>query len=259
VATVTATATPGTNPYVNVALASFVESSVTVVRIDDAGNEVLVRNGDPLTLSGGSGLIQDYETPLDTNQHWEARNVSSGATIATSATVQLDSGGNVYLGHPGKPSLNMQVILAEWQPGTRASRSATFHVIGKRLPVARSFRRAGHAGSMVVRCDTFAQLNQLNDLLDDGYPLIIRAPADPEWGIGTRYLSVGDVSEEMRVRTPTRPRRWISLPWVEVQRPAGLAQAGPGFSWQDVINTYATWQDLISANPDWASVIDGVP
>lgn len=256
-ATITATAVPGTNPYVNVDLSGFVEASVLVFRVDDVGNETAVRNGDPLTLSSGAGVIQDYEAPLDQNAHWDARNLATGAVIASSSTVQLASNGNVYLGHPGKPTLNMQIIVTEWRPGTRRSRSATFDVIGKALPVARSFRRAGHAGTLRVRTETSADRQTLDELLDDGFPLLIRAPSD--WDIGTKYLHIGDTDTDMLVRTPARPRRIMTLPWVEVQRPAGLAQSGPGFRWADVIATYATWSDVIAANPTWADVIDGVP
>ena len=258
-ATVTVTTNPGSNPYVNVALTSFVESSVNVYRVDDAGNEVAVRNGDPLTLSSGAGSMQDYETPLDVNAFWRARNSGTGAVIADSSVVQLASGGNVYLGHPGKPTLNMQVILADWQDGSRRTRSATFDVIGKTLPVVRSFKRAGAAGVMTVRCDDFNTLINLNSLLDDGFPLLIRTPRTPDWGIGAKYLHIGDSDVQLRVRTPTFARRWVTLPWTEVSRPAGLAQGGPGFRWADVITTYATWADVISNNATWADVIDGVP
>lgn len=259
-ATLTATATPDPdNPYVDLALAGFAESQANVVRINDAGAETLVRNGDPKLLVAGAASLQDYECPTDTNQRWEARNTSTGAVIATSATLQLASGGNVYLGHPGKPTLNMRVTVRIWDPGVRPSNSAVFNVINKALPVARSFKRSGPRGSLSVKIDSFVDLARLHALLDDGFPLLLRAPGNPDWGIGAKYLAIGDVPTELTVRVPAVQRRWVTLPWVEVDRPAGLAQGGPGFRWADVTATYATWADVRVANAQWADVLDGVP
>lgn len=256
-ATITATPAPGDNPYVNVDLAGFSATEVRLYRLDVAGNAALVRNGDPLPITGGIAVVQDYETPLDVGQSWEARDTLTGAVIAASATVTLASGGRVYLGHPGKPSLNTPVVIGTWDPGRRPARSSVHHVIGRALPVARAMRRAGPSGSMRLRVDTFAELENLAALLDDGQPLLLRTPASPDWGIGAVYLDIGDVGEDLSVRTPFAQRRWLDLPWTQVSRPAGLAQSGPGFQWANVMDRYATWAAERAANATWADLLGG--
>jgi len=258
VAAIAVTANPGNNPFALVKLTGMSVSTANLYRIDGAGTETLVRNGDPLTVTAGSATMQDYECPLDTDQYWQARNVSTGAAIVTSSTIQLPSSGNVYLGHPGKPTLNLAVALRGWDPTVRKSRSATFDVIGKRLPVARSFLRAATSGSMTIKVASFADLAAIDALIDDGQPLLLRTPGNPDWGIGAKYISVGDVSVEMPT-LPTDGLRWVTVPWTEVDRPAGLAQGGPGFRWADVLSTYGSWADVKAGNALWSNVLDGVP
>lgn len=257
------TATPDTaGGYIALSLTGFGSTtSANVVRSDLAGNVVSVRNGDPLSISGGTAATQDYEVPTDTAVTYEARDVTLGTILATSSPSTLASGGAVWLGHPGRPTLNMRVTIREWVPGTRRARAGTFDVIGKTLPVVRTMRRAGPEGRMVLRVDSFTERDQLFALIEDGYPLLLRPPTSPnDWGIPAMYLSIGDVSEDLFMRVPwAMQKRAIPMDWTQVDRPAGLSQAGPGFSWADIATAYPTWTALIAANPTWNDVIDGVP
>jgi hypothetical protein len=235
-----------------------VVTETTVVRIDAAGNEVVVRNGDPLAVSGGSATTQDYEAPLDTIVSYEMRNTGTSAVITSTSGVILPSLTNLaWLSHPGKPAFNVTFTPRSFIPATRRSRSATYDVIGRTLPVAQSLRRAGEEGTLIVKITTNEQRLALHTLLDDGAVLLLRGPQG--WPtMGSRYIQVGDADYEPLIRVLTDERAWLTLPWVEVDRPAGLAQAGPGFTWGDVITAYGSWSALISDNGTWADVIDGV-
>lgn len=233
-------------------------TQANLYRIDSAGNEALVRNGDPIAVAGGIFGTQDYEAPLDELLTWEVRNTGTGAVI-TSTTGTLPSvTDRAWLGSPGKPSLNVTVLPARFVPKTRRARSATFDVIGRTRPVGQSLRRGGDQGDLIVRFNTHAAYEAVQALLDDGSALLLRGPAT--WPtMGARYIQIGDIEYEPVTRVLTDERSTLSLPWVEVDRPAGLAQAGLGFRWADVIATYPTWADVMAANPTWADVIDGVP
>jgi hypothetical protein len=245
--------------YVSLAGSALGVATANVYRIDVAGNEVLVRNGDPITVSAGLFTTQDYEAPLDVSVDYEVRNVSTGAVIASDTAVILPSiADRAWLGHPGKPSYNMTVLPKTFVPSTRRARAATFPVIGSSLPIAQSLRRSGYEGILVVKIAEDSERLALDTLLDDGAVLLLRGPAS--WPtMGHRYLQIQDTEYEPATRVLTDERAKMALPWIQVSRPTGLAQAGPGFRWADVISTYATWADVMSANPTWADVMDGVP
>lgn len=253
------TATPNTSGgYIGLALSGFgATTAANVFRIDLFGNPVAVRNGDPLAISGGIASAQDYEAPTDAPFTYEARSTTTGLALATSGSATLPSGGLVWLGHPGKPALNRTFTVKDLTPGTRPARSGTYPVIGKRLPVVRTMRRGGPTGILVLRVDTTADWTALCDLTDDGYPLLLRLPSG--WIFSAAYLAIGDVDPEQPSGIATDTLLNVTLPWTEVDRPTGLAQAGPGLTWADVEATYATWSAVQAANPRWLDVEDGVP
>jgi hypothetical protein len=229
----------------------------TISRVDVAGNTAVIRNGDPaLTGGGGAWSGQDYEAPLDAAVTYQAR---VGSTlVATSGSATLSSGGAPWLGHPGKPSLNFRPLVREFKLGAMAARATVHSVISRRLPVGQSLRRSSYAGTLELRITTGEELVALETILDDGHVLLYRAPAT--WiNHGTRYLQIADVAVENVTRAAADGRFTVMLPWTEVARPAGLAQAGLGFAWTDVMTAYANWNALRSANATWADVINGVP
>jgi len=113
---------------------------------------------------------------------------------------------------------------------------------------------------MTVRLANAAELDAMHAILDDGHVLLMRAPSN--WvGLGnngSRYLQIGDAEFVPLIRPLTDGRYTATLPWTEVDRPAGLAQGGVGFRWIDVTNRYTSWLELMADNPAWSDVIDGV-
>lgn len=231
---------------------------VRLYRIDAAGTLTPVRNGDTATLSGEAWSGQDYEIPLDTLVSYSARNESSGAVIVNSSSVIVASGEEPWLGHPGVPALNIRPIVKAFSPGTRKARATSHDVIGRTFPIGQSLRRGGYAGTLELWVNGQSELDAIDDLLDDGSVLLYRAPAS--WiHHGTRYLQVGDTDHSKALRISTDGRYSVTLPWVEVARPAGLAAAGPGSRWADVLITYPNWASVSVGNPTWADVLNGVP
>jgi len=233
-------------------------SRVRIYRIDPAGTLTPVRNGDTGALVAGHWADPHYECPLDTLVSYSARNETTGAVIADSGSVLLASAGEPWLGHPGAPALNIRPIVKAFAPSARKARSTTHDVIGKTFPVGQSLRRSGYSGVLEIWANGIEEIAALDALLDDGAVLLYRAPSS--WiNHGTRYLQIGDSDHSKAMRVATDGRFAISLPWTEVARPAGLAQAGPGFRWADVMNAYPDWATATLANPTWADVLNGVP
>jgi hypothetical protein len=247
-------------------------TGATISRQDPAGNVQVVRNGDPANTTSGSWSGEDFEAPLDVAMTYYAWNavtpsatpIGTSSAVTVSSATLLAAGDNAWLGHPGKPSLNKAVLVREFKLGTRASRATTHNIIGRATPLAQSLRRSAYNGTVTLRVTGEDELADINTLLDDGQVLLMRAPAS-YIGWGSRYLQIGDVEYEPLTRAGTEDRYHLTMPWIEVARPAGLAQGGVGFRWVDVYNGnatfagYAEWRDLIQANLTWAHVADGVP
>ena len=216
--TATANSTTG---VVSLAASGLGVTEADIIRIDALGVETGVRNGEPAEVTGGSWSGDDYEGPLDEAVTYEARNTGTGAVIATSSPVTLASGGKVWLVHPGQPDLNVTLTVAEISPGTRKARSVALDVLDRSLPLGQSLRRSGYAGDLAVRVSTGAELEAIDAIISDGHVLVLRTPAT--WiGYRTRYVQIGDVDFTQLIRVPDG-RFTIRLPWVEVERPAGIS------------------------------------
>ena len=217
----TLTATPDAPSGAVDLAATGLSGSVNIVRIDALGVVLAVRNADPAVLSGGSWTGQDFEGPLDELVTYEARNAATGSALATSSAVTLASNGKFWLVHPGHPELSITPVVAALNLGARKARSVALDVLGRALPLGQSLARSAFAGTLSVRISTGADLAALNTILDDGHVLVLRAPGS--WiGYRYRYIQVGDVDFDQLIRVPDG-RFTVSLPWVEVTRPAGIA------------------------------------
>lgn len=253
--TATANTTGG---YVALELSDAGTGAYTVTRTAADGATAAVRNGEPAVASAGGWLGNDYEAPLDQSLVYTATLTTTPFTVTSAAPVTLASDGRCWLGHPGRPGLNMRPLVAELQLTQRTARSQVLAVFGRAKPIGQSLRRNSQEGSLMVRTSTAAEFAALEALIDDGSPLLLRAPST--WvAYGHRYIQVGDVVAERLTRVGTDARFLVTLPWIEVERPAGPAEGGAGFRWDDVIAEYATWDDLVAANATWADVINGVP
>lgn len=241
------------NGVITLALTGAGVDTATITRTDAQGNIVAVRNGDPATITAGSWNGSDYEAPLDVPVSYRVTDVDSSAVLDTTTTVTLASGGRFWLGHPGKPTLNITPVVREIQPGTRKARSQNFDILGRTLPVGQSLRRASYSGTLVLRARDEDELWGINEILDDGHVLLMRAPAT--WpGYGSRYIQVGDAEVAQQIRVPDG-RFTVTLPWTEVSRPVGLAEAAAGFTWADLGDGYASWLEVIAAYETWDDVV----
>jgi hypothetical protein len=103
----------------------------------------------------------------------------------------------------------------------RASSQATFAIMGASAPVVVTApRRTAPAGTLTLDAATFEARDTLLGLLDDGSPLLLRAPGDYGLGYGL-WLSLGDLSEDPGGRPMWSQGRTLSAPFQAVDSPAG--------------------------------------
>lgn len=161
--------------------------------------------------------VVDTEAPLDVPIRYELSAPDQPAFRAVSEPVVLESRGQTWLTHPDGTS--MVLTVAEEPEQTRAIARGVFEVIGRARPIAvSSAQRQSSAASLTVWTETFAERDKLLALLDDGSPLLLRAPAELGHGPG-EWLSIGDASYKAVGHGAWEHTREFTLPYVVVDAP----------------------------------------
>jgi hypothetical protein len=172
--------------------------------------------------------ITDAEAPFDVPVFYELTNPSIPGYKARTELVTLHSSAlsvprDAVLTHPG---LNLSVrVWVEAQPEiTKAMPSSTFAIIGRRNPVVITDpQRKSDTGSLTFVAETLEERDRLLAMLDDGSPLLLRAPAlyghPPLW-----WLSFGDVKETPMTGYAGNTLRRLSADFTQVDRPSAATR-----------------------------------
>lgn len=233
--------------------ASAGETSTTITRLNPDGSVVPVRtnDGNPLTISGGTALLYDYETPFGPVSY---SSLESPGTV--SAQVTIDAG-SVWLVHPGVPALSMAVEL---RVGSLAEESyavsqGVFRPMGRANPViVTDGTRKGMQSSMTVGVDNANDLRAIRALISDAGVLFLNIPASLGYVVDSCYIAVGDVRITRPSTVGSDPHRDIELPFYVVDRPAGGSQAARTLL--DLLD-YPTLNSLQAAYPTLTALLAG--
>lgn len=137
----------------------------------------------------------------------------------------------------------------------RSNRTTTFTVNNRKNPIAAARLRGGITSTLGLITRRFVDRDNVIILNASGDPLLFQGPAD--YGIPDRYMTVGDYSIA-RLSTDHRIQwRAHSIPHIEVDRPAGLADGVLGVRWIDLCALYETFGDAQAAGVTWFMVMLG--
>ncbi|MCR8576462.1 hypothetical protein [Streptomyces sp. Isolate_219] len=240
--------------------------TVSILRMDESGNSYPVRgygsdfNRAPYTP--GPVLVEDYEAPLG-QRVWYAISWYNASNVRTTQlftqTVNspvLDSPDYIWFKSPGLPALNTLVMMEAPVKWSRAARSATYDIVGRKNQLHITGRRAGRTSSISVIVEDPAGNAQFDSLLDSGLPALIQAM--PGYGIDDNlYVSVGDSDCDPLHSAANVPGwRW-TLPISEIDRPVGGVQGSALSTWQDIDDDNADWFAVFDGNSTWADVLTG--
>jgi hypothetical protein len=202
-------------------------TSTTVMRLDADGNMVPVRtlDGNPLTLttSGSTrvGLVYDYEMPYGTAVSYSTLE----SPTVTSAQVTVAEG-DVWLVHPGVPSLSQQVLVGEFSERATAVTRGVFYPMGRAtaVVVTDGARKAAQYDLTLVTLTDDAR-EAMAALLSDAGALLLNVPATKGFGVNAEYVAIGDAKESRVSRIASEPARRWSLQCTVIDRPAGGSQS----------------------------------
>ena len=225
-------------------------TSLVLSRRNPDGHTVPVRTADggPLPLSGGAATIYDYEPPYDAPITFTVDD-PAGAPVATELLVD-----DVWLVHPGVPSLSQKLKVTGLDQRTRETSRTLYQVLARDDPIPVSAgARPASAAVLTVRTYTEPQRAALDLLLADDTVLLLNIPAVKTWGWGPVYVSCGQLQEKRTVNYGPMPYREWTLPIQVVGRPGGGTQAA--ITWDDVVAAYPTWQAIEDAGiTSWAEL-----
>lgn len=217
-------------------------SSVTITRQNPNGRIVPVRtpSGEALELSGGTGLVYDYEAPFGQSVYYST--LEDPATV--SAATVLDET-RVWLIHPGVPVVSQPVEL-----GKSSNAEETFEVnegvfwpMGRETPlIFNDGTRKAPGSDLTVLTKTAAQSQALMTLLSDPTTLLLNVPADLGLDIETAYISVGTLTRRRVSDIGDASERAFALPYRVVRRPSGGSQSARTLA--DIYTQYATLADV---------------
>lgn len=231
-------------------------TSATIVRNDPDGTQTPVRLAEPAALDGsGSVVLYDYESWFGGSTTYTATTTTG---TATSTTVTLDVA-DIWLRHPGVPSLSQKVDFQGEGNPTRPVTQAVLEPLGRANPIVVSDgQRKSKRGDLTLRTKNDAEHTALLALVDDVTPLLLDIPASYNYGADLRhqYLAIGDLTQK-RLMEDYYPHPWRiwNAPYIVVGRPAGGIQAQRTYA--TVLAAHATYQDVLTRYATYTAVLTG--
>jgi hypothetical protein len=221
--TLVATPDPTNNPpRVLLQITYTGQTSATIVRADPDGGTTAVRLADPVTLDGsGSAVLYDYESWFGSSMTYTA--TTAGGSI-TSSAVTLDVA-DIWLRHPGVPSLSQKVDFQGEGSPVRSVNQAVLEPLGRATPIVVSDgQRKSKRGDLTLRTKNDTEHGALLGLLDDVTALLLDVPPGKLFGadLTHQYLAIGDLTQA-RLRTS-----WSGGPRVGSSRSAPMPTWWPG-------------------------------
>lgn len=254
-----------------------------VVRIAADGTETVVRpntssdsSGVYMELSGGVAILYDTEAPFDVSLTYRTDALSGSAASATSTEVILQAGGTIWLRDPLYPAndrkitLGLNAPLPECVPGEGiffqsmddegfGSQTTNTAINNRQNPTTQVYVRGPKSSGLNLVCRTFADRDLMYQILANGTVLLLDLP--PKYGYDRRYISVGDVNTTRLSRNFARQWTIMPLPYLIVDRPAGMGYGVLGTRWIDLCvgngGVYNTYADATSAGVTWERLLYG--
>ncbi|MBB4689830.1 hypothetical protein [Amycolatopsis jiangsuensis] len=196
-----------------------------------------------LTVTGGAAAISKSAALAFRRAAYVTRQT-------TTVTPVLDS---AWIKNPQRPSLNRKVTVSGVSEITRPSRSGTFDVVGRTLPVAISDVQGSRRYTLTVMTRTLAEAADFDQAFASGLPVFLQAP-ELDAVVPTLYASVGEVTLR-RGQSVRAPRRYFDLPLTECAAPASTVY-GNTYTWADVVADYPSWSDVLENVATWSNLID---
>lgn len=165
-------------------------------------------------------------------------------------TVTPSLGSTVWIKFPTRPYLNVQVVTVAVDDITHKSRSGTFDIIGRTMPIAVTDLFSGRDTTLTVRALDRTSTDAIENSVMVGDVVFVHAPKGAVTPTG--YFATGDTVRSRPAQSGTV--RYLKIPITETAAPSPVLAAVQS-TWQTVISDYATWSAVIAAKATWNDVL----
>lgn len=228
-------------------------------------------SGEYILLScDDTAVVWDTEAPLGVNLQYRVDGLVTGLTT-TSIVVNVADNGENHLKDPLHPCSDIRVATCIGDPDCVDSNPGTFYIghstdirnnhsvsllpVNAKRPVVISRQRQDPESSLRLGTQLCEDADAMVTINDPGTPLLWQSL--PQYCIPDRYISAGTyevdrlgVDQRLQVRIHT-------MPYVQVQRPAGPAQGVCGTRFMDLCEIYPTWDAVEAAGLTWNDLLLG--
>lgn len=239
-----------------VRLAATAVTGATTSLFERSKNGVLwttVRGGAAVATAGGVANLDDYEFQPGVINYYRVTGSPGAVTFQTTVTpAQAD----VWIKSPARPFLNRAIKVVDHTDIVRPSRSQTFEVIGRTMPVAVTDTILSRRWDLTIKADTVEEADTIEIIFSSGDVLFVQVPATGVLStVPGGYVVVGDVT---RRRFGVRSgRRWFDLPMTEVA-PPGPGIYGIPATWATTVTEFSTWSNVVANFATWTDVVEHV-
>lgn len=227
---------------------------------------------DCITLVGNSATTYDTEAPLDIPVHYRLEDCAEVAASVDSVEVVVPSSSRFWLKDPLRPYNNVPItqkgdnnlcvpvsgvyfrsMSEETFPGAGAIQRA----VNRRNAVAVVRVRHGYSSVLNLATRQFVDRDAVREILSTGDVLFLQGPA--AYGIPEVYIHVPGSPAWQRLSNDHKKQwRIVSIPFDEVDRPAGLGYGVLGTRWADMCDVYGSFADMEAAGISWRDVMAGL-
>lgn len=161
-------------------------------------------------------------------------------------------------GSPALPECGSEGAITFVEVGAEiyADNSLRVRPMNRRSPLSVTRPRATVATSLVLETTTFTARDEVLELVAPGTPLLFQGPS--EYGVPDRYMAIGPVNIERPLSDHRIQFRKATMPYEQVDRPAGPTQGICGARVADICDLYPTWDALAATGFTWDDLIRGV-
>jgi hypothetical protein len=164
--------------------------------------------------------VADAEAPLDVPVTYVVANPALTGGMVTSSAIGLPSLGRwCWLTHPLRSTGPIRVDLKRVPNFEHGIEQGVFYPIGARQAVVVSTRRRTPAAELIFNAVSFAERDALLDVMSDGMPLLLRAPARYGYGTGT-WWALGTVTEDREERLAYQDAMILTAQAISVREPS---------------------------------------
>lgn len=220
----------------------------TITRTDANGTRpVRLQPGqEPIS---GSMTVTDYEAALTGTITYDVKDT---AGVTTSASTTLDGSASPRIHPPVLPGYGQALHSVSDYSATQDNRATVHWVISRSDPVVTTGVLGYRTGRLSAYCASHADARALVTMAGLGEVLMLRQPSGFN-GMDMYFVPTG-VSYRPERRGSDGWRWTVDFDYTEVAVPTAALMGAAGWTWDDVVATYATWADVASAYATWSEL-----